>query len=153
MKLYYLGISSEQFIIYLSPLEINLFEFIGYFKEIKCIELHFDGKEGDSITNRTMRVDEMKSILIKNNQVVEFNLNFDETYSIKNIWWNDLFIEGPIFKLQEIINYIYKSNLLNKKQIKQLLKKPNKFESRNLSPQNFNSYIQDSDRYEKMLTL
>jgi len=153
MKLSYLGVSSELFIIYLSPLEINLFELIEYFKVVKCIELYFDGKEGKSITNETMRVDDLKSLLINNNQVVEFNLNLDETYSIKNIWWNDLFIEGPILKLKEIINFIFKSNLLNKNQIKQLLKKTNKFESRNLSPQNFNSYIQDSNRYEKMLNL
>lgn len=153
MKLSYLGVSSERFIIYLSPLEINLFELIEYFKVVKCIELYFDGKEGKSITNETIRVDDLKSLLINNNQVVEFNLNLDETYSIKNIWWNDLFIEGPIFNLQEIINYMYRLNLLKKNQIKQLLKNPNKFESRNLCPKNFNSYIQDSDRYEKMLNL
>jgi hypothetical protein len=153
MKISYLGVSSERFIIYLSPLEMNLIELISFFKEVKCNELYLDGKEGISIKNKTMMVDNLISLLINKNQVVEFNLILDETFSIKNIWWNDLFIEGPILKLQDFTNYIQKSNLLNKKQISRLLNKPNVFESKNLSPQNFSSYIQDSDRYEYMLNL
>jgi hypothetical protein len=153
MKLSYLGITNKQFIIYLSSIEVNLIELIKYFEKVDCVELYFDGKVEISIKNDNILAIELIKLIKNNNQIVEFNLIFDKSILMKNVWWDDLFIEGTLEKFHNIIDYLNKSKLLSDIQIAQLLNNINSFESKKFSPKKFSTYIQDSDRYEKMLNL
>jgi hypothetical protein len=153
MKLSYLGVTNKQFIIYLSSIEVNLIELIKYFENVDCVELCFDGKVEISIKNYNILAIELIKLIKNNNQIVEFNLIFDKSILMKNVWWDDLYIEGTIVKLDNIIDYLNKNKLLSDTQIAQLLNNINSFESKKFSTKKFSTYIQDSDRYETMLNL
>ncbi len=153
MKLSYLGVTNKQFIIYLSSIEVNLIELIKYFEKVDCVELCFDGKVEISIKNYNILAIELIKLIKNNNQIVEFNLIFDKSILMKNVWWDDLYIEGTIEKLDNIIDCLNKSKLLSDTQIAQLLNNINSFESKKFSTKKFSTYIQDSDRYETMLNL
>jgi hypothetical protein len=147
MKNSYLGISNSKFILYFSQVEIDLELLANQFKSIQCKDMYFDGIEEKKIHNTRYESFEFANLLNSNNPFVEYDLIFDDIYLVKNIWWDDIFIEGPNSKLNELLYILERSNVIDTNNRKGLLDKINSYKGQVFAPRTFKAYIHDSDRY------